>query len=230
MISLMDLQRRYADTKDTISEAALKSGHSPDDVRIVAVTKTWPREIVHLALRAGISDIGENRVQEALSKLPPVSEEIRYHLVGHLQRNKVRKAVRLFDVIHSVDSLSIGRAIGTVAVENNRTIDALIQVNIGEDDAKYGIRTEEVFHIVEELQTENGIRIIGLMTIGPLFDDPQESRPIFRQLRELRDRVSRDFPLVRELSMGMTADYDVAVEEGATIVRIGTALFGPRYK
>ena len=230
MITLDELKKRYSGIRSIISDAAIKSGRNPEDVRLVAITKTWPREVVQMAAEAGIMDIGENRVQEALTKLSHAPEGVRYHLVGHLQRNKVRKALQLFDIIHSVDSISLGRAIGTIAAETERTVDALVQVNIGEDDAKHGVRAEDAFHIIQELQSENGIRVIGLMTIGPFFDDPQDSRLIFRKLLELRDQIAPQFPMVRELSMGMTADYNVAVEEGATIVRVGTALFGPRYK
>lgn len=216
--------------RERIAEAAARSRRDPREVIIVAVTKGWPQEVVRRAIDAGITDIGENRVQEAIAKRDAVPPGIRFHLVGHLQRNKATKAAAIFDMIHSIDSPELASALDVAAQRAKRSVDVLLQVNIAADPAKHGVRRDHVATLLDRLEPLQGVRVVGLMTIGPLAEDPEASRPHFRALRELRDDLARTRPHLRHLSMGMSQDYAIAVEEGATLVRVGTALFGQRMR
>jgi pyridoxal phosphate enzyme (YggS family) len=216
---------------DRMAEAADRSLRDPSDVKLVAVTKTVePGRIVE-AIEAGVTCIGENRVQEAARKfeaeLPPVEK----HLVGHLQTNKVAKALELFDMIESVDSMRLAREISTRAESQGREIDVLVEVNTSGEESKYGLEPGEVLDAVSEMADLRGLRVLGLMTVGAFLPDPEDVRPCFRKLRELRNELEEAvIPGVSmdHLSMGMTGDFEVAIEEGSTMVRVGRAIFGER--
>jgi PLP dependent protein len=229
------LRARLQDVRARISAAALKGNRRPEEVALVAVSKTHPAEIISEAIAAGVTDLGENRVQEAESKIPEVGRHAcRWHLIGHLQSNKARRAVELFDVIHSLDSVVLAQRLNRMCVELNRPeLPVMIQVDLGREATKSGVDEAEVLQIVEALKQCERLRLTGLMTLPPYFETAEQVRPFFRKLRELRDELSsqRAFGDLRgELSMGMTHDYEIAIAEGATIVRVGTAIFGAREK
>ena len=221
-----ELVARLDDVTTRMRGAALRSGRTPGEVTLVAVTKGFPISVVESALAVGIRHIGENRVQEAGTKIPPLRDRATWHLVGHLQRNKVRKALGLFDVIQSLDSHRLAEELQKRAEQADRTVDVLVEVNTSGEATKFGVAPGELYAVLDGVQTLSRLKLRGLMTVGPLVRDPEEARPAFRLLRELAEGYDRA-PL-RELSMGMSGDFEVAVEEGATTVRIGSALFGPR--
>ncbi|SRR6266404_6934108 len=231
--SQAELRRRLERVHERISDAALRVGRRPGDVTLVAVSKTHPAQTIQQATAIGVTDLGENRVQEAEAKIPDVGRQAaRWHLIGHLQSNKARRAVELFDVIHSLDSVALARRLDRVCREVNReALPVLIQVDLGKEATKSGAAESEVPKIVAAVKQAPLLRLTGLMTLPPYFDDPQQSRPYFQRLRELRDELGAHGAFgdqSGDLSMGMTNDYQVAIEEGATIVRIGTAIFGMR--
>ena len=208
-----------------IAEACRRGGRSPDEVTLVAVTKGFPLEVVRQGAAAGIRHFGENRVQEAQAKLPllaDLSPRPTWHMVGHLQTNKAKTALNLFDIIHSVDSLHLAEAISRRVPPSVR-VPVLLETNVAGEPAKYGFSPEELPAQAEAIRRLPGVDVRGLMTVAPMAEDPDELRPVFRRLRQLAQ--SLDLP---ELSMGMTDDFEVALEEGATIVRIGRAIFGER--
>ena len=221
------LERVY----ERVNLACEKSSRSTDDVSVVAVSKTRSVEEILAAGEAGLTCMGENRVQEAEDKVPLVTENVSWHLVGHLQRNKARVAVSMFDLIHSVDSLRLAKEIGKRSVQTGKDTGVLIQVNTSGADSQFGVETEEAMDLIGEISEIKGIQVRGLMTIGSFLPDLEKVRPSFVRLRELRDEIeSANIPGVcmDELSMGMTGDFEVAIEEGATLVRVGRAIFGPR--
>jgi pyridoxal phosphate enzyme (YggS family) len=229
------LRARLQEVRARIDAAALESNRRPEEIALVAVSKTHPAEIIREAIAAGVTDLGENRVQEAESKIPEVGRlAARWHLIGHLQSNKARRAVELFDVIHSLDSVALARRLDRMCVELNREdLPVMIQVDLGREATKSGVGEAEVAQMVEALKQCERLRLTGLMTLPPYFETAEQVRPFFRKLRELRDELGprRAFGDLRgELSMGMTHDYEIAIEEGATIVRVGTAIFGAREK
>jgi pyridoxal phosphate enzyme (YggS family) len=224
--SLDEVRRR-------IEESAHRSHRSPAEIKLIGVTKTHPPEVVERAIAAGLTDLGENRLQEAESKILTVGRHrASWHLIGHLQANKARRAVLLFDVIHSLDSSSLARRLDRLCEEEGRdSLPVLLQVDLGNEPAKSGVREDDVPELVRVVTSGAHLRLIGLMTLPPFFDDPGLARPYFRRLRELRDalRSRVDFGTGGgELSMGMSHDYQIAIEEGATMVRVGTAIFGAR--
>ena len=209
-----------------ISQASEKSGRTPDSVQLLAVSKTYPSEIIQ---HAGQIHFGENRVQEALDKIPQLPPEIDWHLIGHLQKNKVRKVLPVCSWIHSVDSLKLAEGINRIAGELNQKAKIYLQVNISHDEAKFGFSPSEVHQSLDQLQAMDHLHIEGLMTIPEFSDDIEKTRPHFTALRELRDKLKKDSDLLLPgLSMGMSHDFTVAIEEGATIVRVGSAIFGKR--
>ncbi len=210
-----------------ITKVCLETGRSPDSVTLVAVCKTFDATTVRLGLAAGLTDFGENRVQEAQAKIPQVGGG-RWHLVGHLQRNKARAATQLFSLIHSVDSVRLARRLE--AVRNGQPCDVLIQVNLTGAQTQGGIEPAELLPLASVLDRETDLTLRGLMTIGPMGPDRATSRTCFRRLRQLRDSLRGSLPNqpIAELSMGMTDDLDAALMEGATIVRVGRAIFGTR--
>lgn len=231
------LRRNLESVRERIRRAAERSKRDPAEIQLVAVTKTVPAETIALLDQLGQKDIGENRVQEAAEKFNRLTGEFRCHLIGHLQTNKVRKAVELFEMIHSVDSVRLAETLQAEAQKQNKYIKALLQVNVSGEETKFGVRPNEVAGIYNQIKERTdsqkgngGIIISGLMTITPLLkagETAEVCRPYFRQLRELltqlRQRTGDD--KLRHLSMGMSQDYEVAIEEGAHFVRIGTALF-----
>jgi pyridoxal phosphate enzyme (YggS family) len=224
---------RLADIRAQLAAAARKSGREPDEVRLIAISKTHPASVIKQACQLGATDFGENRVQEAEGKIAEIGrEKVRWHLVGHLQANKARRAVSLFDVIHSIDTLELAKRLDRLCVEESRdTLPVLIQVDLGHEETKSGVDESELTHLVEGLGPLTRLKLIGLMTLPPFSDDPEQSRPYFRRLRELRDELNQRGAFgerTGELSMGMSHDFQVAIEEGATMVRIGTAIFGER--
>ena len=225
---------RLADVRARLAAATQRSGRQSDQVRLIAISKTHPASVVQQAIELGATDLGENRVQEAEGKIAEIGrEKVRWHLVGHLQANKSRRAVSLFDVIHSLDTVDLARRLDRLCVEEGRdSLPVLIQVDLGHEETKSGIDESEITHLVESLGPLTRVKLIGLMTLPPFFDDPEQSRPFFRRLRELRDELNQRGAFgdrTGELSMGMTHDFEVAIEEGATMVRVGTAIFGARH-
>lgn len=227
------LSARFADVKARVAAAATRCGRSPAEVNLIAISKTHPASLVKALIELGATDLGENRVQEAEGKIPQVGRtSARWHLVGHLQANKARRALTLFDVIHSLDSIELARRLDRLCVELGRqSIPLLIQVDLGHEETKSGIDEKQLPQLLETLTQLEQLELIGLMTLPPFFDDPEQARPYFRRLRHLRDELARDGAFgnrTGELSMGMTHDFEVAIQEGATMVRIGTAIFGER--
>jgi hypothetical protein len=218
--------------RDRIQSAALAAGRPPETVRLVAVSKTVPAERVRQAVETGITLLGENYIQEARDKIETLSElDVAWHFIGHLQSNKAKYAVRLFDMIHSVDSLKLARELDKQAARHGKRQDILIQVNTGKEASKSGVYEEEALALVRQAGRMENLCVKGLMTLPPYFNAPEKVRPFFRALRELRDRIRAEaLPGVSmdELSMGMTGDFEAAIQEGATLVRIGTAIFGER--
>jgi pyridoxal phosphate enzyme (YggS family) len=211
-----------------IDRAATRADRDPDEITIVAVSKSFPAERIEEALACGIKIIGENRVQEANKKYSVLGEKVDWHMVGHLQTNKVKDALKIFKMIQSLDSLHLAEEIDKRATDR---IECLIEVNTSKEPTKFGISTNEVFDFYESIKKYRKIDIQGLMTIGPgwAIEDPEASRSCFRALRDLREEMSQEFDQpFPTLSMGMTADYEVAIAEGSTMIRIGTAIFGRR--
>jgi PLP dependent protein len=224
---------RVAAVRERIARAAARAGRKAGDVTLVAVAKTHPPERVREAFAAGLRDFGENKVQEAEAKVAALADlaqaGARWHMVGHLQANKARKAVTLFDCIHSVDDTALARRLEKAAAEQGRRLRVLVQVDVAGEDGKFGLEEARLFPALESMRGLKSVRVEGLMGFPPYEQDPERVRPHFRRLRELRDAaLARDLLLGGELSMGMSHDLEVAVEEGATLVRVGTALFGER--
>jgi len=219
--------------QEAVVKAAVRTGRDADGIRLVAVTKTVGSDRIAEAAAAGARIFGENRVQEARQKITNLKSEIsnlsaEWHLIGSLQKNKAKTAVRLFDLIQSVDSYELAAILDKCAGQENAVQRILVQVKLSAEESKHGISENDLFGLLEKVCALEHLRVEGLMTIPPYFDDPEQSRPYFRRLQDLRDRaVQRGFYLP-ELSMGMSNDYEVAVEEGATLVRVGTAIFGER--
>ncbi|MDQ4123335.1 MAG: YggS family pyridoxal phosphate-dependent enzyme [Acidobacteriota bacterium] len=226
--TVADLRARIAAVRSQIENAARRSGRVADEIRLVAVSKTHPSEILKAAIESGATDFGENRVQEAEAKIAEIGREaVTWHLIGNLQANKARKAVRLFDLIHSLDSIELAERLERVCGEENReNLDVLIQVDLAGEATKSGVPETDLPALVEFLKNCSHLKLRGLMILPPFFEDAERVRPFFRHLREIRDRVFGDERA--ELSMGMSHDFEIAVEEGATIVRVGTAIFGER--
>lgn len=217
--------------KERIAKAAARVGRDPESISLVAVTKTVPVERIHEAIAAGQRVFGENRVQEAQDKVQALGHDVQWHLIGHLQRNKVRFVCELFDLIHSVDSLPLAQDIDRRAAQCGIVMPILIQVNIGDETTKTGVAIPDALSLVRDIAGLSHVAIRGLMCIPPALEDPEEVRPYFTQLRTLAEQIDQArLPEVTmtELSMGMSHDYEVAIEEGATMVRVGSAIFGPR--
>ncbi len=212
-----------------IAAACARAGRSPESVRLVAVSKTYGPDAVRAAAAAGQRLFGENRVQEAAAKIPECPGHLEWHLVGHLQGNKAAQAARLFDWIHSVDSLQLLETLDRHAAEAGRRLQILLQINVSGERAKSGLAPEAAPAVLARANELPHLQVRGLMTIPPLAEDPETSRPVFRALRDLRDRWAAELEMdLEDLSMGMTHDLEVAIEEGATFVRVGTGLFGER--
>ena len=227
------LRERFTNIRARIEEAVERSQRPRDDVTLIAISKTHPANLVTEVINLGATDLGENKVQEAEDKILEVGrDKARWHLVGHLQANKARRAVKLFDVIHSLDSVELARRLDRLCEEEGvERLSVLIQVDLGKEETKSGVVEEQLADVVAEVDRCDRLVLLGLMTLPPFFDDPEDARPYFKRLAELRDGLKARgvFKVGRgELSMGMTHDFEVAIEEGATMVRIGTAIFGER--
>ena len=227
----MDLAANLETIRQRIRTACERAGRNPDSVTMLAVTKMQPPEVVQAAAKLGLILFGENKVQEAKAKMPLCPGNLRWHMIGHLQSNKCRDAVELFKMIQSVDSLSLAQEINKRAEQAARTMPVLLEVNVAGEASKFGYRPEQLLAELKELNALPRIEIHGLMTVPPWSVDAEKARPHFRRLRELKERAEAVLgaPLPH-LSMGMSGDFEIAIEEGATMVRIGTELFGPRAK
>ncbi|MCL0096219.1 YggS family pyridoxal phosphate-dependent enzyme [Thermodesulfovibrionales bacterium] len=222
-----------------MSYAAMRAGRSPEEVKLIAVTKTVKIEIIKEAIDGGLRVLGENRVQEARAKIEELSRlstdnyeltGISWHLVGHLQKNKAKYAVQLFDLIHTIDSVELAEEINRQAEKRGKIQRVLAQVKLSKEEAKHGVLPKDLMHLLEKIKALGNLKLEGLMTMPPFFEDTEEARPYFKRLLEVRNELEKMGFILPELSMGMSNDFEVAIEEGATMVRIGTALFGERSK
>ena len=223
---------RLTEVRARIAAAARSVGRDPSSIRLVAVSKTFPLDLVREAYAAGQRDFGENRVQEALQKIEGSADlDIRWHLLGHLQANKAKRAASGFSVIHSVDSAELLQKVDAAAVSAATTPRLLVQVDLADEETKFGVRPPDVPAVFDAARALRAARVVGLMTLPPIPEDPEDARPWFVRLRTLRDEwlaAGVPAPMLEELSMGMSGDFEVAIQEGATMVRVGTAIFGKR--
>jgi pyridoxal phosphate enzyme (YggS family) len=227
------IRERLARVREQIARAAERAGRSAEDVTLIAVSKTFDPTTVQQAVDEGALDLGENRVQEALTKVSLVQGAVRWHLIGHLQSNKARQAVETFDVIHTIDSSQLVERLDRIAGEAGRKPRVLIQVDLAHEPTKSGADEQELPGIMDTLDSARHLNFCGLMTLPPYFDSPEDTRPYFKRLHEILDGLNRDRGQDRkltELSMGMSHDFETAIEEGSTMVRVGTAIFGSREK
>ena len=225
------IKEHLTEVKERIEQACIRSGRNPGEVTLIAVSKTKPVPMLEEAYAAGARDFGENKVQEIAAKKPELPEDIRWHMIGHLQRNKVGQVLGKAVLIHSVDSLRLAQQIETDAAKAGLDVDILLEVNVAREESKYGFMLEEVEDAIMTIKDFPHVHIKGLMTIAPFVENPEENRGIFKKLFEFAvdiDKKNIDNVTMGVLSMGMTGDYEVAVEEGATMVRVGTGIFGVR--
>ena len=227
------LRERLTDVRARLGTAAARSNRSVDEVTLIAISKTHSTEVMKAGLDAGIRDFGENRVHEAEAKITELGRDAaRWHLVGHLQTNKARRAVQLFDCIHSLDSASLAERLNRICDDEGREeLEVLIQIDLGGEQTKTGIDARELPQLLAALHACTRLRLTGLMTLPPYFENPDCARPYFKTLRELRNKLQKEGHFRErsgELSMGMSHDFEIAIEEGATMVRVGTAIFGER--
>ena len=225
------LKDRLEEVEERIQEACRRAGRDRSEVTLIAVSKTKPAEVLKEAYDLGIRVFGENKVQELTEKYEVLPKDIRWHMIGHLQTNKVKYIADKVELIHSVDSLKLAETIEKEAAKRNRTIDILVEVNVAEEESKFGLKMEEVIPFIEKVAGFSHINVRGLMTIAPFVENPEKNRSVFADLRKLSVDITEkniDNVNVRILSMGMTNDYEVAIEEGATMVRVGTGIFGAR--
>jgi len=220
---MLDMRANLGRVQEAVARACARAGRSPDHVLLIAVSKTMDVERVRLAIAAGVAALGENRVQEAKEKIEALGRPVPWHLIGSLQTNKARDAARLFDWIHSVDRLELAQELSRRTHGAERTLNVLLQVNLGDEPQKGGVAPAELKRLNELVAALPNLKVRGLMAIPPATEQPEQARPFFRQLRELREQLG-----LEHCSMGMSADFEVAIEEGATMVRVGTAIFGPR--
>lgn len=231
MMTPEQLQTNIEQVRAAIAQAARRAGRDPADVTLVAVSKTMPVELVQMAYNLGVTDFGENRVQEALPKIEAFHQrDVHWHMIGHVQSNKAKRVVGPFVLVQSVDSLRLAEALNRHASEAGLRLPVLLQVNVAGEASKEGVSPDEAVELARQVAALPSLSVEGLMTIAPLVENPEDARPVFRQLRLLRERLRGEAPRStwQHLSMGMTGDYRVAIEEGATIVRVGRAIFGER--
>ena len=228
---MIDVAANYCEILSRMKEAAARCGRNPKEIKLLGAAKSQSIDAIRAAIAAGVRLIGENYVQEAKEKKQRIAATAEWHMIGHLQRNKAKIAIELFDVIESLDNLALARELDKEAHKREKTVRVFVEVNLSGEESKSGVAKAQVVSLFEAVATLTNVRVEGLMSVPPFRDNPNDVRPFFRELRELREKVTElRLPNVelKELSMGMTHDYTVAIEEGATIVRIGTALFGPR--
>ncbi len=232
MLDSVALRARLADVRDRLTRAARRAGRDPASIRLVAISKTFGADDVRAAAECGQIDFGENKIQEALTKMDQTADlPIRWHLVGHLQSNKAKKAGLRFDVVHSVDGAELVSRLDEAAGGGHRSVQLLVQVDLAGEATKHGAREDDLVSIFAAARLCRSARLVGLMLLPPAVDNPEQARPHFRALRDVRDRLLArgiDGSMLAELSMGMSHDFEVAIEEGATLVRVGTAIFGHR--
>ena len=227
----MSIAENLEHVRERIAAAAQRAGRSLDDIELVAVSKTHDAARVREAIEAGQQLLGESRVQEARAKIPELPSSLRWHFIGHLQKNKIRHALPLFELFHGIDSLGLARDIARIADETGAQPRILLEVNVAGEGSKFGFKPDQLKREIEAVLELPRLSIEGLMTIPPLFPESEASRPFFVRLRDLRDELQRDFAVqLPHLSMGMTNDFEVAIEEGATLIRVGTAIFGERVR
>jgi len=214
--------------RERIERAAQKAGRDPKGIRLVAVSKTVEVARIKEAIEAGVSILGENYIQEAQKKIEDIGKPVSWHFIGHLQSNKARYAVRLFEMVHSVDSVSLAEELNRRAEQEGRVIQVMVEVNLSGEATKFGTDEERVSNLARRIRDLEHLSLEGLMTMPPYFDSPELGRPYYTALRELKEKMIQEGIPMKELSMGMSNDFEIAVEEGATYVRIGTAIFGPR--
>jgi pyridoxal phosphate enzyme (YggS family) len=231
--TVQTLRDRFEDVRNRVDTAARRANRSPEDITLIAISKTHPAETLKEGLEAGITDFGENRIQEAEGKIVELGRTAaRWHLVGHLQTNKAGRAVKLFDCIHSLDSVELAERLERLCVADDRAeLPVLIQIDLGDEQTKTGIEPGKLPELLTAVAKCERVRLVGLMTLPPFFENPDCARPYFKTLRELRDELQTQGKFgetAGELSMGMSHDFEIAIEEGATMVRVGTAIFGER--
>ena len=217
---MTNIEQNLKNVKERIRNSALKVNRNPNKIKLVAVTKTFPVDVIDNLINLGISSVGETKVQEAKKKFEKIGKKVEWHMVGHIQSNKAKDAVKIFDIIHSIDRIKIARKVSEKCLELNKKMPVLVQVNLTGD--KFGVKPEETVEFVNKTKKLEGIKVEGLMTIAP-YVEPEETRPYFRRMKELALICK-----LKHLSMGMSNDFQVAIQEGATMVRIGTAIFGQR--
>lgn len=222
------MKERLDEVHGRIAAAAGRAGRRPDEIKLVAVSKTFPLDVVRTAIGLGVTDLGENRAQELKQKVAAVGPGPDWHFVGHLQTNKVKQVAGAASLIHSVDRFGLAEALDRRCAALGITQKVLLEVNVSGEMTKDGIEPLGLAHLAGEIASLRSLKVSGLMTMAPLASDPESSRPFFSELRELRDEIVKIIPGASELSMGMTRDFEVAIEEGATLVRVGEAIFGPR--
>jgi hypothetical protein len=214
--------------REKIEKAARKVGRDPNEIKLVAVSKTVEASRIKEAIEAGVSILGENYVQEAQKKIEEIGRPVSWHFIGHLQSNKAKYAIRLFNMIHSLDSVPLAEELNRRAEQADRVMKVMIEVNLSKEATKFGTDEEVVVNLAKRIQNLNHLSLEGLMTMPPYFDSPEMSRPYYIGLRELKERMKKEGISMKELSMGMSNDFEIAIEEGATYVRVGTAIFGAR--
>jgi len=213
---------------ERIDKAARRAGRNPSEIKLVAVSKTVEADRIKEAIEAGVTTLGENYVQEAQKKIEEIGHAVSWHFIGHLQSNKAKYAIRLFDMIHSIDSIPLAEELNRRAEKESRRMNVMIEVNLSGEASKFGTEEEKAFDITRKVSNFQNLSLVGLMTMPPYFDDPERSRPYYVQLRQLKEKTAGEGIPLKELSMGMSNDFEVAIEEGATYVRVGTAIFGAR--
>lgn len=225
----MSVRENIVQVQERMAAACHRAGRQVEEVKLIAVSKTFPAERIREAYEAGLRDFGENRVQEAAPKIAALEGlEITWHLIGHLQSNKAKRARELFHWVHSVDSVYLAQKLDHAAQNSSARLPILLQVNLGVEETKSGLREEEALRTAEEASSFSSLEVRGLMLLPPFSENPDEVRPYFRRLRTLADEIRMALPAATELSMGMSHDFEAAIEEGATMIRVGTAIFGMR--
>ncbi len=227
---MSEIRENYIRVMERIEKAARRAGRDPKEINLVAVSKTVEAARIKEAIEAGVSILGENYVQEAQKKIEEIGRPVAWHFIGHLQSNKAKYAIRLFEMIHSLDSLPLAEELNRRAEQGGQVAKVMIEVNISGEATKFGTDEEKVFSIARGILNLNHLSLEGLMTMPPYFDSPEMSRPYYIKLRELKEKMIREGIPLKELSMGMSNDFEIAIEEGATYVRVGTAIFGERKK
>jgi pyridoxal phosphate enzyme (YggS family) len=222
------IKENLLEVRERIEKAALNVGRDPEEIKLVGVSKTVETDRINEAIEAGITILGENYVQEAQKKIEEIGRPVSWHFIGHLQSNKAKYAIRLFDMIHSLDSIPLAEELNRRAEQADRMMKVMIEVNLSREATKFGTDEEMVLNLAKRIRNLNHLSLEGLMTMPPYFDSPELSRPYYIALRELKGKMAKEGIAMRELSMGMSSDFEIAVEEGATYVRVGTAIFGPR--